>query len=172
MLKPGGKDIAVTQENKLQYVHLAAEWYLSSRLGQPTEAFAQGLAQVRPPCCSVHSSCAWRPEMDGCGLIHVRLRWTGDARHGISRSTLAMKRLAWFYDLIWHQQAAAECGCQVIPPAWLRLFNQHEVNELLSGGASGGADANDMRAYAVYSGGYSPTSRSVKLLWQVRLQAA
>ena len=55
----------------------------------------------------------------------------------------------------------------MIPAAWLRLFNQVEVNELLSGGASGGADPDDMRAHAVYSGGYSPDSRTVKLFWQV-----
>ena len=58
---------------------------------------------------------------------------------------------------------------QVIPAAWLRLFNPAEVNELLSGGASGGADAEDMRAHATYSGGYSDSSRTIALFWQVRL---
>ena len=46
MLKPGGADIAVTNENKLQYVHLAAAWHLQRRLAEPARAFAQGLAQV------------------------------------------------------------------------------------------------------------------------------
>lgn len=58
-------------------------------------------------------------------------------------------------------------GAQVIPASWLRLFNQVEVNELLSGGASGGADPEDMRAHSLYSGGYSPDSRTVKFFWQV-----
>ena len=55
----------------------------------------------------------------------------------------------------------------MIPAAWLRLFNQVELNELLSGGASGGSDPKDMRAHTVYSGGYSPDSRTIKLFWQV-----
>ena len=63
---------------------------------------------------------------------------------------------------------STQCA-QVIPSAWLRLFNQAEVNELLSGGATGGADPQDMRSHAVYSGGYSPDSRTVKLFWQVGL---
>jgi hypothetical protein len=58
---------------------------------------------------------------------------------------------------------------QVVPAAWLRLFNPTEVTELLSGGAGGGADANDMRAHATYSGGYSDTSRTIILFWQARL---
>ena len=58
-------------------------------------------------------------------------------------------------------------GAQVIPASWLRLFNQVEVNELLSGGALGGADLEDMRAHSLYSGGYSPDSRTVKHFWQV-----
>ena len=58
---------------------------------------------------------------------------------------------------------------QVVPAAWLRLFNPAEVNELLSGGAGGGADADDMRAHATYSGGYSDTSRTIALFWQARM---
>ena len=46
VLKPGGADIAVTNENKLQYVHLAADWHLRRRLAEPARAFAQGMAQV------------------------------------------------------------------------------------------------------------------------------
>ena len=49
VLKPGGRDEAVTNDNRLQFVHLAAEWHLGSRLGPPAEAFAQGLHEA---CCS------------------------------------------------------------------------------------------------------------------------
>ena len=55
----------------------------------------------------------------------------------------------------------------MIPAAWLRLFNPAEANELLSGGDSGGADADDMRAHATYSGGYTETSRTIVMFWQV-----
>ena len=47
VLKPGGRDEAVTSDNRLQFVHLAAEWHLGSRLGPPAEAFTQGLQEVR-----------------------------------------------------------------------------------------------------------------------------
>ncbi len=47
VLKPGGRDEAVTSDNRLQFVHLAAEWHLGSRLGPPAEAFAQGLHAAR-----------------------------------------------------------------------------------------------------------------------------
>lgn len=43
---PGGADIAVTDDNKLQYVHLAADWHLQRRLAEPAQAFAHGLTQV------------------------------------------------------------------------------------------------------------------------------
>jgi hypothetical protein len=58
---------------------------------------------------------------------------------------------------------------QVIPSAWLRLFNPKEVNELLSGGEGGGVDAADMQRHAMYSGGYSAESQTIKLFWKVRL---
>ena len=56
---------------------------------------------------------------------------------------------------------------QVIPSAWLRLFNPKEVNELLSGGEGGGVDAQDMQRHATYSGGYTETSRTIVMFWQV-----
>ena len=46
VLKLGGAEIAVTNENKLQYVHLAADWHLQRRLAEPARVFAQGLTQV------------------------------------------------------------------------------------------------------------------------------
>ena len=56
---------------------------------------------------------------------------------------------------------------QVIPSAWLRLFNPKEVNELLSGGEGGGVDAQDMQRHATYSGGYSADSQTIRLFWKV-----
>ena len=38
----------MTNDNRLQFVHLAADWHLASRLGQPAEVFAQGLHEARP----------------------------------------------------------------------------------------------------------------------------
>jgi hypothetical protein len=47
-LVPGGADVAVTDANKLQYVHLVADWHLRRRLGPGAAAFAAGLGAVLP----------------------------------------------------------------------------------------------------------------------------
>lgn len=47
-LLPGGAHMAVTDANKLRYIHLAADWHLNGRLGASSAAFAKGLAQVIP----------------------------------------------------------------------------------------------------------------------------
>ncbi len=66
---------------------------------------------------------------------------------------------------------ASRC-MQVIPSAWLRLFNPKEVNELLSGGEGGGVDAQDMQRHATYSGGYSADSQTIRLFWKVGTTAS
>lgn len=66
------------------------------------------------------------------------------------------------------QQRQRRLCLQVIPPAWLRLFNPREVNQVLAGGEGGGLDVADMRAHARYSGGYHADSASVKLFWKAR----
>lgn len=46
-LRPGGADVAVTNANKLLYIHLVADWHLNGRLGAAAAAFAAGLSQAR-----------------------------------------------------------------------------------------------------------------------------
>ena len=58
-------------------------------------------------------------------------------------------------------------ACSVIPPAWLKLFNAQEVNQLLGGGEMGVLDVTDMAAHAQYSGGYSKDNSTIKLFWKV-----
>lgn len=48
-LRPGGKDIPVTNENKLQYVHLVAHWKLNKSMGKVMGAFARGFYSVVEP---------------------------------------------------------------------------------------------------------------------------
>ena len=45
-LRPGGEDMAVTDDNKLQYIHLVADWHLKGRRGACSAAFARGLHAV------------------------------------------------------------------------------------------------------------------------------
>ena len=59
------------------------------------------------------------------------------------------------------------CQLQVVPPAWLRLFSTTELRQLLSGGEDGSVEVADLKAHAVYSGGYTAGSRPVALFWSV-----
>lgn len=45
-LVPGGENIAVTNENRLQYVQLLADWHINGRLERSALAFASGMKQV------------------------------------------------------------------------------------------------------------------------------
>ena len=47
-LVPGGDNIAVTNENKLQYVQLMAEWQLNGRLGGCCSLVCQGNEAGKP----------------------------------------------------------------------------------------------------------------------------
>jgi HECT-domain (ubiquitin-transferase) len=48
-LIPGGASTPVTNANKLQFVHLIADWHLRRRVGPAAAAFSQGLFKVVPP---------------------------------------------------------------------------------------------------------------------------
>ncbi|CAD5325662.1 unnamed protein product [Arabidopsis thaliana] len=54
----------------------------------------------------------------------------------------------------------------LISPAWLKLFNAHEFNQLLSGG-NHDIDVDDLRRNTKYTGGYSDSSRTIKIFWEV-----
>jgi hypothetical protein len=61
--------------------------------------------------------------------------------------------------------AAFRAGlAQLVPPARLALFTPAELNALLSGGDAD-FDVADLEAHAVFSGGFSRSSRAVKLLF-------
>ncbi|KAK9764617.1 E3 ubiquitin-protein ligase pub1 [Basidiobolus ranarum] len=47
-LKPDGRNIPVTEENKKEYVELTTEWRISGRVKEQFEAFAEGLHQLIP----------------------------------------------------------------------------------------------------------------------------
>ncbi|VDD74916.1 unnamed protein product [Mesocestoides corti] len=48
-LKPGGKEIKVTEANKLEYLKLMVEWRLTRGVAEQTEAFLKGLFEVVEP---------------------------------------------------------------------------------------------------------------------------
>uniref|UniRef100_A0A0E0NZN3 HECT-type E3 ubiquitin transferase n=1 Tax=Oryza rufipogon TaxID=4529 RepID=A0A0E0NZN3_ORYRU len=98
-LRPGGKNISVTNENKLHYVHAIADYKLNRQILPFANAFYRGLGDL-------------------------------------------------------------------ISPSWLSLFNANEFNQLLSGGLQD-FDVDDLRNNTKYTGGYTESSRSVKLFWEV-----
>lgn len=74
-LLPGGAQLAVTNANKLHYIHLAADWHLNVRLGASSAAFAHGLAQVSPttePLCNCVRSPDIREVCLRCWLVAAR----------------------------------------------------------------------------------------------------
>ncbi|KAL6637123.1 hypothetical protein ACP70R_024695 [Stipagrostis hirtigluma subsp. patula] len=98
-LRPGGKNISVTNENKLHYVHAMADFKLNRQILPFANAFYRGLSDL-------------------------------------------------------------------ISPSWLSLFNANEFNQLLSGGLQD-FDVDDLRNNTKYTGGYTESSRTVKLFWEV-----
>ncbi|KAJ3674665.1 hypothetical protein LUZ60_005281 [Juncus effusus] len=98
-LRPGGKNVQVVNENKLQYVHAMADFKLNRQIAPFANAFYRGLSDL-------------------------------------------------------------------ISPSWLSLFNANEFNQLLSGGKQD-FDITDLKNNTKYSGGYSESSRTVKLFWEV-----
>uniref|UniRef100_A0ACD5W8W1 Uncharacterized protein n=1 Tax=Avena sativa TaxID=4498 RepID=A0ACD5W8W1_AVESA len=98
-LRPGGRNISVTNENKLHYVHAMADFKLNRQILPFSNAFYRGLSDL-------------------------------------------------------------------ISPSWLSLFNANEFNQLLSGGSQD-FDVDDLRNHTKYTGGYTESSRTVKLFWEV-----
>lgn len=45
-LKPGGKDIPVTNDNKIEYIHLLADYKLNRQIHEQVIAFRRGIASV------------------------------------------------------------------------------------------------------------------------------
>jgi ubiquitin-protein ligase E3 C len=56
---------------------------------------------------------------------------------------------------------------EVIDRSWLRLFNEPELQVLISGASGDTIDVEDMRANTQYIGGYTPIDRHVLRFWRV-----
>jgi hypothetical protein len=55
---------------------------------------------------------------------------------------------------------------QVIPQAWLKLFDENELLLLICGTETQ-LNVDDMAAHVVYEGGYNAQSPTIQLFWQV-----
>jgi len=56
---------------------------------------------------------------------------------------------------------------EVIDRSWLRLFNEPELQVLISGASDGKIDVADMKSNSKYSGGYTPLDRNIIRFWNV-----
>lgn len=72
------------------------------------------------------------------------------------------------YDRIRDQSEAMTRGLfEVVDRSWLRLFNEPELQVLISGATDGKLDVDDMKAHCHYAGGYSSIDRTVGKFWKV-----
>lgn len=71
-------------------------------------------------------------------------------------------------DRIKEQSSAFTRGLwDVIDRSWLRLFNEPELQVLISGASDGRIDVADMKSHARYTGGYTMLDRNIVRLWSV-----
>lgn len=56
---------------------------------------------------------------------------------------------------------------EVIDKSWLRIFNEPELQVLISGASDGKIDVEDMRANCRYAGGFTSIDRTVTRFWNV-----
>lgn len=54
----------------------------------------------------------------------------------------------------------------ILPLAWLRMFDEHELNVLISG-AQVPVDVHDLKYNTVYGGGYKDSDEVIKNFWQI-----
>ena len=99
-LIPDGRQVLVTNENVIRYLHLLAHYRLVASTKDATNAFASGLFAV-------------------------------------------------------------------VDKAWLSIFSPGELQQLISGGKGLRLDVNDLREHVKLVGGFTATSRTVELLWEI-----
>ena len=56
---------------------------------------------------------------------------------------------------------------EVIDRSWLRIFNEPELQVLISGASDGKIDVEDLRANSRYAGGFTGIDRTVNRFWNV-----
>lgn len=59
---------------------------------------------------------------------------------------------------------------KLIEPAWLRMFNDRELQQLISGDSRGGFDLDDFRDHVVLGGGYHDEHNIIQMFWRVLAQ--
>lgn len=72
------------------------------------------------------------------------------------------------FDRVREQSEAFTRGLwEVIDRSWLRIFNEPELQVLISGASDGKIDVDDLRAHSRYAGGFTGIDRTVNRFWNV-----
>jgi len=76
------------------------------------------------------------------------------------------------YDCLREQSEAFTRGLwDVIDPSWLRLFNEPELQVLISGASEGCIDVSDWKSNTRYVGGYTGFDPNIYRFWNVVVQS-
>lgn len=96
----------------------------------------------------------------------MQLDWSHTVINVQSRSGLVAKH--YVCDRVKEQSEAFRRGLwEVIDRSWLRIFNEPELQVLISGSSDGKIDLADMRSNARYVGGYTALDRNITRFWKV-----
>jgi len=86
----------------------------------------------------------------------------------ISLPSIGLVAKYYVVDRVKEQSEAFTRGLwDVIEKSWLRLFNEPELQVLISGATGGALDVEDMRANCRYVGGYTGIERTISRFWSV-----
>ena len=137
-LKPDGSSIAVNNENRIEYIHLVADYKLNRQIRSQTNAFRQGLADVvnlgEPDTYSLTQGAPkiWRQNLFVIFTI---------------------------YTIVTHCFALSNSD-------WLRMFSHRELQVLISG-ADHEIDVAQLRRFTSYGSGYDNDHPTVVAFWEV-----
>ena len=82
--------------------------------------------------------------------------------------TLGLVTKHYVVDRVKEQSEAFTRGLwEVIDKNWLHIFNEPELQVLISGASDGKIDVDDMRANTQYAGGFTSLDRNVTRFWKV-----
>jgi ubiquitin-protein ligase E3 C len=88
--------------------------------------------------------------------------------HALCHSYLGLVAKHHVVDRVKEQSEAFTRGLwDVIDRSWLRIFNEGELQVLISGATDGKLDVDDMRANTRYVGGYTGVEPNIRRFWRV-----
>lgn len=98
-LKPGGSDIAVTGENRKEYVQLYTKWVLDESISAQFKSFARGFLRV----CGGPALSMFTPtelELLACGLPHLDFEGLRAAARYEGGYTADHQAVKWFWEIV------------------------------------------------------------------------